>query len=343
VSAHKLNEVVREESQHCLIATAALGLLLLIIVTLVSWRFTRPVKELAAAALRVSSGDFDFNVPLQRRDEMGTLARAFNDMLAGLRSKRELEERLRAAERSALAGRMAAGVAHEIRNPLSFISLSVDHMREKFQPAAEAARAEYTRLCDSIKEELRRLNRFVSDFLSYGRPARLKLRDLNVRALLEEIFGLVRAQAEQQSVRLTIREAAGEGEPADDQLRGDAEQLKTCFSNLIINAVQAMASGGSLTVTLRPHQEHIRIDFTDTGPGIAPDALGHIFEPYFSTKETGTGLGLALTKKLIEDHGGQIMVESEVGVGTTFTVILPREPETGPQDIPLSQTILSAP
>ncbi len=343
VSPHRLGEIVREESQERLMTIAGLSLLLILIIALVSWRFTRPIQELSNAAWRVSSGDFDFSVPATQRDEMGALARAFNEMLAGLRSKRELEERLQRAERSALTGRIAAGIAHEIRNPLSFINLTMDFMRDKFSPTAEAARAEYAKLCDSVKDEIGRLNRMVSDFLSYGRPARLKLREINARELIEEVVSLVRAQAEQQSVSLSIEEEASENnEVYDNHFKGDAEQLKTCFSNLAINAVQAMVDGGALKLTLRPQKNDIRFEVADTGPGIAPEALGQIFEPYFSTKETGIGLGLALTKKLIEDHGGQILVSSEVGAGTTFTVILPREPAENPQAAPLSQVMMQS-
>lgn len=338
ISPHLLGEVVREESRERLFAIGGLSLLLILIIALVSWRFTRPIQALSKAALRVSSGDFDFSVPATQRDEMGALARAFNEMLAGLREKREMEERLQRAERSALTGRIAAGIAHEIRNPLNFINLTIDFMRDKFTPAAETARADYTKLCDSVKDELARLNRMVSDFLSYGRPARLKLREVNARGLIEDIVNLVRAQADQQGVSLSVLEEAGnENQTYDGHFNGDLEQLKTCFSNLAINAVQAMAGGGSLKITLRPQKHNFRFEVADTGPGIAPEALGQIFEPYFSTKETGIGLGLALTKKLIEDHGGQITVNSELGVGTTFTVILPREPAAIPQTVPLSQ------
>jgi signal transduction histidine kinase len=338
ISPHMLAEVVREESRERLFAVGGLSILLIIIISLVSWRFTRPIEELSSAALRVSSGDFDFSVPATQRDEMGALARAFNEMLAGLRGKRELEERLQRAERSALTGRVAAGIAHEIRNPLNFINLTIDYMHDKFTPAAEAARADYAKLCDSIKDELTRLNRMVSDFLNFGRPARLMLREVNARVLIEDIVNLVRAQADQQGVSLSVLEEAGaENQAHDGHFKGDVEQLKTCFSNLTINAVQAMAGGGSLKISLRPQKHNIRFEVADTGPGIAPEALGQIFEPYFSTKETGIGLGLALTKKLIEDHGGQITVESVVGMGTTFTVTLPRIPEVATQPALLPQ------
>jgi len=342
VSPHLLGEIVREESQERLIAIAVLSLLLILIIALISWRFTRPIQELSKAALRVSSGDLDFSVPAKRRDEMGALACAFNEMLAGLRDKRELEGRLQRAERSALTGRIAAGIAHEIRNPLSFINLTIDYLRDTFTPAAERARDDYTKLCDSVKDELARLNRIVSDFLSYGRPARLRLREVNARELIEEVMNLVRVQADQQGVSLAIEEKAGDDGTTDDiHFKGDAEQLKTCFSNLTINAVQAMSGDGSLKITLCPHKNNIRFEVADTGPGIAPEALVQIFEPYFSTKETGIGLGLALTRKLIEDHGGQILVNSEIGMGTVFIVILPREPVESEQSINVQHAVLS--
>jgi signal transduction histidine kinase len=342
ISPHLLAEIVREESRDRLIAIVLLSLLLILIIALISWRFTRPIQELANAALRVSSGDFDFSVPTGQRDEMCALAGAFDKMLAGLREKRELEVKLQRVERAALTGRIAAGIAHEIRNPLNFINLTIDFIRDKFAPAAETARADYTKLCDSVKDELARLNRMVSDFLSYGRPARLRLREVNARGLIEEVMDLVHAQADQQGVSLSVMEEDGDGGQAHDgHFKGDAEQLKTCFSNLAINAVQAMAGGGALNITLRQQKHNIRFEVADNGPGIAPEALGQIFEPYFSTKETGIGLGLALTGKLIEDHGGQIMVSSEVGVGTTFMVILPREPVSEPHPASLPQAVLN--
>ncbi len=340
ISPHRLGEIVREEGRERWISITLLGLLLVFAVALASWHFTRPIRELTGAAERVSAGNFDFELTINRRDEMGRLARTFNEMLAGLRSKRELEERLRQAERSVITGRVASGIAHEIRNPLSFISLSVDYLRDKFTPTVEAARNDYTRLMDSIKEEITRLNNMVSDFLNFGRPARLKLGDLDARELTDYVLNLVRARAEQQGVALAVREEFDEGRVLDTRFQGDAEQLKTCFSNLAINAVQAMPDGGSLTVTLHPHKENIRVEFADTGTGIAPESLEHLFEPYFTTKEKGTGLGLALTKKFIEDHGGQLLVRSEVGAGTTFTVILPREPLGSPQTTPLPQAVL---
>ncbi len=345
-SMNRLTQARREANRDRLLATLALGLLMILLVAWFSRRFSRPITELARAAQKVAAGDLEFQVFVLRHDEVGKLAETFNEMLFGLRNKRELEEQLQRAERSAVVGRLASGIAHEIRNPLNFINLSIDHLREKFAPSAqpppnvEAARAEYTHILVTIKDEIARLNTLVSNFLSYGRPSRLKLRELDARRLIEETLALVQAQAEQQGVRLIVQESSdGDG---DHHLHADAEQIKTCFSNLIINAVQAMPDGGVLTVTLNPRFADIEMTFADTGCGIPPEALEQIFEPYYSTKETGIGLGLPLTRKLIEDHGGSITVNSVVGSGTTFTVTLPRDPITPAAQAATAQAQLSA-
>jgi hypothetical protein len=305
---------------------AGLGLLLIVVIAIFSKRFTRPITELGRAARKVTEGELDFNVPVSGPEEVNRLSNTFNEMLSGLRSKRDLEEQLQRAERSAMVGRLASGIAHEIRNPLNFINLSIDHLREAFAPKEESLRGPYTHILVTIKDELARLNRLVSDFLSYGRPAKLKIREIDARSLIEEVRDLVRTQAEQQGVKVNI-EQNGTG---DARLRADAEQIKTCFSNLMINAIQAMPGGGSLSVSLQPNSSRIHIEFADTGVGIDPEAMEQIFEPYYSTKETGIGLGLPLTRKIIEEHGGRISVVSETGRGTTFTVTLLREPKIMP-------------
>jgi signal transduction histidine kinase len=297
-----------------------LGVLLLVVTALFSNRLTRPISDLAQGARRVAAGDVDFQVPVKGPEEVSALSVTFNEMLAGLRRNQELEEELQRSERSAVVGRLASGIAHEIRNPLNFINLSIDHLREAFAPANAAQSAQYKHILTTIKDELARLNQLVSDFLSYGRPAKLKLREIDARVLAEEVRDLVAAKADEQGVKIAI-EANG----ADTRLIADAEQLKTCFSNLMINAVQAMPGGGDLDVVLNTNDGHIEIEFSDTGTGMLPETLEQIFEPYYSTKETGIGLGLPLTKKIIEEHGGQIEVESEVGIGTSFIVTLPRK------------------
>jgi len=319
VSMNRLNRVKTIAQRDRLITLIGLGILLIGVIAVFSKRFTQPITDLGQAARRVTAGNLDFEVPVAGPEEVSALSSTFNEMLAVLRRSRELEEALQRAERSAVVGRLASGIAHEIRNPLNFINLSIDHLQQAFAPANEAQRAQYKHILTTIKDELARLNGLVSDFLSYGRPAKLKLREVDARALVEEVRDLVSAKADEQGVKIDIESNGGE-----TTLNADAEQLKTCFSNLMINAVQAMPGGGDLNVGLHANNGKIEIVFTDTGTGILPEALQQIFEPYYSTKETGIGLGLPLTKKIIEEHGGQLTVASEVGIGTMFTVTLPR-------------------
>jgi signal transduction histidine kinase len=315
ISMDRLQRVKDSASRIRLATLGGMGLGLILLIAWYSRRSTRPIAQLAAGARRVANGDLDFEVPVVRRDEIGTLSQTFNEMIADLRRKKDLEEQLRRAEQSAVVGRLASGIAHEIRNPLNFINLSIDHLRASIAESGEPAR-----ILAMIKDEIARLNRMVNDFLSYGRPARLKLRELDVRALIGEVANLLAAQAAQQAVSIEVN-VSGDGETT---IEGDAEQLKTCFSNLMINAIQAMSAGGKLCVTLRPSEDEMTIDVADTGPGIPPAELEQVFEPYFSTKETGIGLGLPLTRKIIEEHGGSIDVTSEPTVGATFSVTLPR-------------------
>ncbi|HEY8460589.1 MAG TPA: ATP-binding protein [Blastocatellia bacterium] len=318
----RLQQVKQSAERDRFIAFVLLGLLLIVAIAIFTRRITRPIIELSGMAEKVAEGNLDFSAPVSGPKEIRALSQTFNEMLSGLRSKRNLEELLQRAERSAVVGRLASGIAHEIRNPLNFINLSIDHLRASFAPKEEEPRAQYIHMLTTIKDELARLNRLVSDFLGYGRPAKLKIREVDARSLIEEVRDLVNAHAEQHAVTVNIKQD-GDG---DSKIQGDAELIKTCFSNLMINAIQAMPGGGLLDITLRPDNGFLEIKFADTGVGIMPEDMAQIFEPYYSTKETGIGLGLPLTKKIIEEHGGKISVESAPGRGATFTVTLLREP-----------------
>jgi signal transduction histidine kinase len=298
-----------------LVAAAGAGLLVL--------RFTRPIQELSEAARRVAAGDFNFRVPsASRSDEMGALARVFNEMLAGLGRLRVVESRLNQAERSAVVGRLASAIAHEIRNPLNYINLSLDHLRTSLAPSDPEKRAVVEKLTAQLKAEVQRINARISEFLTYSRPAKLELRPIDLRLTLEDALRLVEAQAAEGGIETRL-DQDGKVPP----VAGDAESLRSLFTNLIINGVQAIegrGEGGRLVVRLaREGAGRVRVDVADTGVGIADENIPQLFEPYFSTKETGTGLGLAIVRKAVEDHGGTIAVESRPGEGTTFTVTLP--------------------
>ena len=306
--------------------TATYTLLLLLVTTLVTgffvWRFTRPVKQLSVAARKVAGGDFDVQVSAERGDEMGTLAAAFNEMTAKLGRARELETQLHQAEKGAVVGRLAAAIAHEIRNPLNYINLTLDHLRSSFAPADETKRATFAKLTDQLKSEVARINRHITDFLKYSRPSTLELQDVDLRVEAEDALRIVEARAEESGIETRINQ-----EEKLPRIMADREALRSVLTNLVINAVEAIdGTGGKVLINLSNVDENsVKVEITDTGCGISPGDISKVFEPYFSTKETGTGLGLAIVKKAIDDHGGTISVTSKEGSGTTFTIILPAD------------------
>ncbi len=272
-------------------------------------------------------------VPRGGGDEIGSLSRTFNEMVERLRENRRLEERLYFAERSTAMGRLAAAVAHEIRNPLNFMNLSIDHMREKLAPEDAPRRESFDKILRNMKSEISRLNRLVGDFLSFGKPMRLDPRPCSVGEILEGVAALVDHKARDQGIALTV-----EVEASLPTLVADADLLKTCFLNLMINAVDAMPGGGVLTASVKrtPGTESLQIEVADDGQGMSADQIRTAFEPYFSTKDTGLGLGLALTRKIVEDHGGSISLESEPGHGTTARIVLPFATRPAPEPAPVA-------
>jgi signal transduction histidine kinase len=286
-----------------------------------SWSFSRPLGGLAEAARKVAAGDLEIQVPAAGRDEVGQLSRTFNEMVHRLREHRQLEERLHFAERSTALGRLASAVAHEIRNPLNFINLSIDHVRQRLHPEEAERKENFDRILGSMKSEISRLNRLVGDFLSFGKPMRLDPRPCALPQVLNEVAALVDHKAKDQGIVLVL-----DAEPGLPEVVADAELLKTCFLNLMINAVDAMPEGGELRVAVRKVEADAReivVTVRDTGHGMSPEDVRTAFEPYFSTKETGLGLGLALTHKIVTDHGGTITLDSAPGQGTTATMRLP--------------------
>jgi signal transduction histidine kinase len=303
-----------------LLPTLSVLLLATLATAFLLWRFTRPIQDLSEAARRVAAGDFNFRVPpTNRRDEMGALVTVFNNMIARLAQTRQLESRLNQAERSAVVGRLASAIAHEIRNPLNYINLTLDHLRTSLAPEDPQKRARVERLAEGLKSEVARINTRITEFLKYSRPSELELRPLNLRHAIDDALRMIEAQAAESDVAIKV-------EQKDDvpEVMVDAESLRSALTNLMINSLQAIEGrSGRITVTLSAENNRAIIRISDTGRGIAPENISQVFEPYFSTKETGTGLGLAIVKKAIDDHDGTISVESKEGEGTTFTVTLP--------------------
>jgi signal transduction histidine kinase len=320
--AREAPSILNLQAARPLIYTLAILLAATLVAAFLVWQFTRPIKDLSNAARRVAEGDFNFRVPAANRsDEMGQLATRFNEMIARLGHMRELEALLHQTEQSAVVGRLASAIAHEIRNPLNYINLTLDHLRTAFAPEDEKKRETFERLAQQLKAEVARINTRITEFLSYSRPSTLELKPLDLRATAEDALRMVEVKAAESHIKTSVEQ---KGEVP--LVLGDAEALRSVFTNLIINSMQAIdGEGGSLTVTISSENSghQAQIEIKDTGRGIAPEDINKVFEPYFSTKETGTGLGLAIVKKAIDDHGGTISVRSKQGSGTTFTITLP--------------------
>jgi signal transduction histidine kinase len=325
-SANTLTSILERQATRSALYTLLLLLATTFVTGLFVWRFTKPIKDLSVASRRVASGDFNVRVPADRRDEVGALAGAFNEMIAKLGRARELETQLHQVEKAAVVGRLAAAIAHEIRNPLNYINLTLDHLRSSFAPEDAAKRETFERLADQLKSEVGRINRHITDFLKYSRPSALELEPLDLRAQAEDALRVISAQAAESGIETNLRE-----EGRVPLVVADKDSLRSVFTNLLINSLESIdGEAGSVTVKLSAEAAtRARVEITDTGRGIAAEDIAKIFEPYYSTKETGTGLGLAIVKKAIDDHGGSISVSSKEGSGTTFTIILPAKPEGG--------------
>ena len=311
----------------------------LCVVLYLAFRFTKPIDQLVQGAQQVAAGNLYISLPSSDSDEIGRLAQTFNQMVERLRENRALQERLNEAEKLSLLGRFAATVAHEVRNSLNFINLSIDQIRAKHLNGDDRAPRDLQRNLANIKDEISRLNHLVNDVLAAGRQAPPTLVPCNLKATLSEALALVERQARNQNIKIKL------DLPQDLPIfRLDSAQMKTCFLNILTNAIQAIPLGGqihvSAAITKAPDgAEFLQLHFADTGPGIPSAEREKVFAPFYSTKATGFGLGLAITKKIIEDHAGQVFVENGDKPGTDLVVQLPFPQPSQPS----SETLAASP
>jgi signal transduction histidine kinase len=283
-------------------------------------RYTKPIQRIVESVNKVAAGDLTETLPVESGDEIGRLSANFNEMVQKLRERELLEKRLYEAEHLSKVGQLAAGIAHEIRNPLNYISLAVDHLKEDSSLAGSEARAERDELLDKIKEEVRRANYMVLNFMSYGRPLKLRSTSICYVDLIERALPLIQDRLTEQRIELVI-----DIPPDLPAMEADSELLRTCLVNLITNASHAMQEGGKITLGARydAGESAFHLSFADEGIGIKAEDIPKITQPYFTTRETGIGLGLAITERIVKEHGGVLSVESTLGKGSVFTISLP--------------------
>jgi len=231
--------------------------------------------------------------------------------------KRKKETQLRRAESLAALTTLAAGVAHEINNPLGSISIRIQ-LLEKLLKAENTDKAAMKKHLNVVKEEMDRLKHIVVDFLFAVRPMDIQLMSENPAQIVEEIADLIQPEADRMGINVEV--SIGDDLP---RVLMDKRHIKQALLNLIQNAMAAMPKGGNLGIAVAATNDELTISVSDTGTGIPEDMLTKIFEPYFTTKKSGTGLGLTITFKIIKEHSGDISLESKEGKGSTFTIHLP--------------------
>jgi two-component system sensor histidine kinase HydH len=232
---------------------------------------------------------------------------------------RRLQQEIARSRRLASIGSLAAGVAHEIRNPLSSIKGFATYFRERYRDNHEDAET-----AEVMIKEVDRLNRVITQLLDFARPMALDRTPVAPQILIRQALKMVEAQAGEKGITLAANLPADIG-----AVSLDADRIGQVLLNLCLNALAAMTAGGTLRLSLtQPEAGWIRIDVGDTGIGIPAEELSRVFDPYFTTKPAGTGLGLPIVQKIVEAHGGSIQLASDPGKGTTATLLLPAAPAT---------------
>src|ERR1035438_2094448 len=312
---------LRDPERHAVLMVAGGGAIAICAVSIIALAHfvQRPMVELQEKIELVSEGNLDVAVSFAKRnDEIGDLGRNFNYMMQQLRDSREEIDLLHRtqmsrAEHLATLGELAAGLAHEIRNPLAGIA-GVIEIISRDLPSTSPARA----VVKDVRLEVAQINRILTDLLETARPHPPQICRSNINTTVEHAVMLARQQVFSKPIKIDLQ-------PAQElsEVEHDSDQIHQVLLNLLLNGVQAIEGDGTIRVDLGSRGDFVTIDVTDSGRGISPQNLPNIFRPFFTTKGNGTGLGLSLARRIVEEHHGRIEVSSIVGKGSKFTVLLP--------------------
>ena len=287
------------------------GVLLALAVSyFISKKITRPIGQLITATNEIGKNNLNYRIPVSGKDEFSVLGSAFNDMVRALS---ENQRRILELEKMATWQQLARKLAHEIKNPLTPIQLMAQQMHDQYDGADETYKKMLSDSCSIIEEEVGSLQRLVREFSDFARLPEFKLIKQDILPLFDSIKMLYGNADIELNVPTNLVE-----------IEFDYDYLKRVFINLVDNALAASSDSGQIKISVSsPSEKKISISVADSGEGIAENDIQKIFEPYFSTKRSGVGLGLAIVKKIIDEHSGQIEVESRSGKGTRFTILLP--------------------
>jgi len=312
---------LRDPERHAVLIVAGAGAVAIcaVLIVVLAYVIQRPMVELQEKIAQVSEGNLNVAVSFaNRNDEIGDLGRNFNHMMQQLRESRAEIERLHRtqmsrAEHLATLGELATGLAHEIRNPLAGIAGVIEIVGRDL-PATSPARA----VVKDVRLEITRISRTLTDLLETARPRRPEVRRSDLNTTVEHAVMLARQQVLSRPIKIELQKA-----PDLTEVEHDSDQIHQVLLNLLLNAVQAIERTGTVTVEIGSRDDYASVVVSDTGRGISPQNLPNIFRPFYTTKGDGTGLGLSLAHRIVEDHHGRIEVSSLVGKGSTFTILLP--------------------
>jgi signal transduction histidine kinase len=312
---------LRDPERHTVLALAGAGAVAIcaVLIIVLAYLIHRPMIELQEKIALVGSGDLNVAVSFARRnDEFGDLGHNFNRMVEQLRTSRDEIERLHRtqmsrAEHLATLGELATGLAHEIRNPLAGIAGVIEIIGRDL-PTTSPARA----VVKDVRQEIYRINRIVSDLLETARPRSPQIRAADLNTTVEHSVMLARQQALSKPITIDLKK-----NPSLPEVEHDSDQIHQVMLNLLLNAIQAIEGKGLITVSLEQDHDNVAVTVTDNGRGIPPEDLPNIFRPFYTTKGSGTGLGLSLARRIIEQHQGRIEVTSSLGNGTKFVALFP--------------------
>ena len=321
----RVDTILDEDRQKTLLSLLAIFLSGIGTAWFLGSRITRPVHALVEGFQRVADGDLQTRVPERRRGEFGLLGRQFNSMVGRLRDSRQLQRELELRERVQHMGDLAAGVAHDVRNPLNAIYLNIGQIRDEFLPASGDEQQRFLRFTSDIQQEVERLNELVTNFLSLAQPSSGDREVVAPNELVRDLGRLLEKEAASRKVAIATQ--LDEGLPS---MHVNQQELRSAFLNVAMNALQAMEAdgGGQLDIVTGQREgkagPEAAISFIDSGCGIPPEKLEQIFIPYYTTREGGTGLGMAISQRIAERYGGRIEVRSRMGEGTTVSFVFPQ-------------------
>ena len=330
-SSRRIYTELRGQIRSAALLAAGVGLVMAVLLS--SWaaaRVTRPVEELAHAAREIAGGNWNAQVESTSRDEIGQLADSFNHMTHDLLDQRE---RLVQAERVAAWRELARRLAHELKNPLFPLQLTVENLlRARAQGELEFNEA-FQESASTLLAEISNLKTIIGRFSDFSKMPQPQFQAVQVSELVREVVKLHQAQLSKANIacQLQLSEMWGQPlsavprseAPQEEPIAADPELLHRALSNLVLNAIEAMPEGGTLTLRTRRESDSASIEVSDAGKGLSQEECARLFTPYYTSKLHGTGLGLAIVQSIVSDHGGRISVSSQPGQGTTFIIELP--------------------